>query len=652
MDPYQWNPFTATAAIAASLPLITWAGSLLWPRAALWQKGALVPLGASFLLAIGLLLLCEPGAVWGSSTHWIDIGTAGSRLVLTAGLRLDGLATAMLAMVAGISWLVHLFSLAYLRHDPGLTRYLGYLGFFTAAMMWLVLADNLLTLFVCWELVGFASWLLIGFWREEEAPARAAQQAFIVNRVGDAGFLIGILILIAGTGTLDLAALPDRLGMLTPGWQLAAALCLFVGVAGKSAQFPLQGWLPAAMEGPTPVSALIHAATMVAAGVYLLARVSFLLPPVAGTVVAVVGALTALMAALSALTQWDIKRVLAFSTISQLGFMVLGIGVGARDMALLHLFTHAFFKSALFLGAGAVIHAVHSQDMRQMGGLARSMPRLFGLYLVPALALSGLPLFSGFLSKDGILVGAVLWANELGGLAWLVPVSALFTSFLTALYMGRQLWLVFGGESRGAVPHPALEAKMFWPLLLLAIMSLWLPFGWHPGHPEGSWWLALWSAGDATTTTHAAWVPPLSVLLAGAGLGLAWWQRRNWLLLSWEGRPGRMLSGHFGWERWYHAGVAAAAFWLSRAAAWVDRTVIDGSIHLFTRAMVNHRGGPSVATLAERVDDHLIDGAVNGIAKGVLSLGKRLRSLHRGKVQDNLWLGLLLLGLLMWVLWG
>ena len=639
-----WNLLTILAAVAASLPLASWLIGQLVPdlteKMVTWISSLLT--GTAFLVSVFLAIkVLQEGVVFTGGT-WIDVGTESSGLTLSWGILLDELSVLMLTMITGIATLVHVFSSEYLRGDKAYSRYFSHLGFFCSAMMWLVLADNLMMIFFCWELVGLASWLLIGFWREKPEAASAAQKAFIVNRVGDVGFMIGIMILIAQAGTLSLTALPTAVAAMEPGWLTAASLCLFLGAAGKSAQFPLQAWLPDAMEGPTPVSSLIHAATMVAAGVYLLGRIALFIPADAGMVIACIGALTALLAALTALTQWDIKRVLAYSTISQLGYMVMGIGVGARDMALLHLFTHAFFKCALFLSAGAVIHAVHSQSMKDMGGLKDSLPKVFYSYLPPMLALAGLPLFSGFLSKDGILLGATDWAATQGGLSWVVPVMGFMAAGLTALYMGRHAWLIFFGESR--TPSQILRPgpRMTIPLFILAIMSFWLPFALSPLNGESSWLLGAFGTGFEAEVSHGL-VAAISVSLAILGLLFAWIKREDWMHISWTNRTGKTLSGHFRMDDLYEKGVAWLAFRTASLSNWIDTWIIDGGINAFAWINVHKGPSPSLSSLASNIDDTLIDGFVNGVARGVIRLGRRIRRMNSGSVQQTLGLGMLIL---------
>ena len=387
---------------------------------------------------------------------WIDLGNVPGvgPLQIKMGVVIDNLTAIMLAMVTLISLLVHLYSTGYMAGDKNYGRYFAFLGIFTFSMLGIVLSDNLFSIYIFWELVGLSSYLLIGFFFEKDSAADAQKKAFLANRVGDIGMWLGILILYSQFHTFSFEQIYANLAAgnfgLSNAWLTAAGILLFMGCVGKSAQFPLHVWLPDAMEGPTPVSALIHAATMVAAGVYFVARIFVMLTPDALHVIAFIGACTAFMAATIAITQNDIKRVLAYSTVSQLGYMVLGLGVGAYSASLFHLVTHAFFKACLFLGSGAIIHAMHhEQDMRWMGGLRKHMPWTFATFTLATLALAGLPLTSGFLSKDAILAGAIGFAKvEGGGIFYIIPVLGFFSAMLTAFYMGRQIWLVFFGESR------------------------------------------------------------------------------------------------------------------------------------------------------------------------------------------------------------
>ncbi len=411
--------------------------------------------------------------------HWINAGS----LHIDFSFVVDQLSLVMLLIITGVGFLIHVYSAGYMEHEDGYWRYFAYLNLFLFFMTVLVLAGNALLMFVGWEGVGLASYLLIGFWFQKTSAADAGKKAFVVNRIGDFGFLIGLFYLLAYFGTLSFSEIASKLAA-NPGWTggvlTAIALCLLVGAAGKSAQLPLYVWLPDAMEGPTPVSALIHAATMVTAGVYMIARAHFIFDrsPFALSVVAVVGAATALFAATIGLVQNDIKRVLAYSTVSQLGYMFLGCGVAAYSAAIFHLMTHAFFKALLFLAAGSVIHGLGGeQDMRKMGGLRKRMPVTYWTMTAAVLAIAGFPFFSAFFSKDAILYAAFV-SGGLGKVLWFV---GLVTAALTAFYMFRLWYLTFWGEMRSPDVHPhESPASMTGPLVILAILSVvggWIGFG-------------------------------------------------------------------------------------------------------------------------------------------------------------------------------
>ncbi|GLV47549.1 NADH-quinone oxidoreductase subunit 12 [Thermus sp. LT1-2-5] len=416
---------------------------------------------ASFLLGVGLLL--QGGARYEAA--WLP--------GISFSLLLDSLSGFMLLIVTGVGFLIHVYAIGYMAGDPGYSRFFAYFNFFIAMMLTLVLADSYPVMFIGWEGVGLASFLLIGFWYQNAQYADSARKAFIVNRIGDLGFLLGMAILWALYGTLSISELKEALEgpLKNPSLLALAGLFLFLGAVGKSAQVPLMVWLPDAMAGPTPVSALIHAATMVTAGVYLIARSSFLysaLPEVSYTI-AVIGLLTAFYGALSAFGQTDIKKIVAYSTISQLGYMFLAAGVGAYWVALFHVFTHAFFKALLFLASGSVIHALGGeQDVRRMGGLWKHLPQTRWHGLIGALALGGLPLLSGFWSKDAILAATLTY--PFGGVGFYV--GALLVAVLTAMYAMRWFVLVFLGEERGHHhPHEA-SPVMLWPNHLLALGSV------------------------------------------------------------------------------------------------------------------------------------------------------------------------------------
>ncbi|MFO7285434.1 MAG: NADH-quinone oxidoreductase subunit L [Gammaproteobacteria bacterium] len=439
------------------VPLLPLAGSaiLMVTRGELSARTvAVIGAGSVGLSAVAALLVASGFLASDGDTVRSGIATwiASDRLVLRFGLHLDALSLVMILVITLVGFLIHLYSTAYMAGDEGFSRFFAYMNLFTAAMLVLVLADNLLLLYLGWEGVGLCSYLLIGFWYKDPANGYAARKAFVVTRAGDTAMLIGLLLLATSLGTLEIAELLERAESswaVGSGIATAAAALLLAGAVGKSAQLPLQTWLPDAMAGPTPVSALIHAATMVTAGVYLIARTHtlFSLAPDVQLAVAVIGALTLLGAAFAALAQRDIKRILAYSTMSQIGYMFLALGVGAWSAAIFHFMTHAFFKALLFLAAGALILALHhEQDIFRMGGLRRRLPAVFWTFLIGAAALASVPLVtSGFYSKEQILAGA--WAFDRGGA--LLGLAGLVAAFVTSVYIFRAVFIVFFGPQAG-----------------------------------------------------------------------------------------------------------------------------------------------------------------------------------------------------------
>jgi len=402
--------------------------------------------------------------------NWISAGTVN----VPFAFLIDQLSAIMLLIITGVGTLIHLYSIGYMQHDMGFGKFFAYLNLFIFFMLLLVLGSNYVIMFIGWEGVGLCSYLLIGFWYSNPEYADAAKKAFIMNRIGDLGFLIGIFLLINIFNSVEYSVIFAHAGTLKPGlWYMTlVTMLLFIGATGKSAQIPLFTWLPDAMAGPTPVSALIHAATMVTAGIYMIARsnILFLLAPITMHVIAVIGLATALLAAVIALTQTDIKKVLAYSTVSQLGYMFLGLGVGAFTGGFFHVITHAFFKALLFLGAGSVIHAVSGeQDMRNMGGLRKKLPITFATMLIATIAIAGIPPFAGFFSKDEILAHTYQYST------WMYAVGV-FTAMLTSFYMFRMMFLTFFGNFRGTheQEHHLHEspASMTIPLIVLAILSI------------------------------------------------------------------------------------------------------------------------------------------------------------------------------------
>src|SRR6266480_4321056 len=479
---------------------------------------------------------------------WIDISGA---FKVPLGFTLDQLSKTMLVLVSGVGAIIHIYSLGYMRDDEGKSRYFAALSLFMFAMLGIVLANNFVMLFIFWELVGFTSYVLIGHWFERDSAAEAAKKAFLTTRVGDFGFMIGILMVWMATGSVVFDDIIAHLSKITsnPGYLTIAALLIFCGAVGKSAQFPLHVWLPDAMEGPTPVSALIHAATMVAAGVYLLVRVAFLIQAsqTALLVIAWTGTITALLGALMATQQSDIKRILAYSTISQLGYMVMAVGLASNEAAMFHLFTHAFFKALLFLAAGSVIVTLHhEQDIRKMGGLAKKLRITFATFAVGALALVGCPPFSGFFSKDAILALAYQRNTP-------IFVIGLTTAFLTAFYVSRAGIVVFLGKPRSEVARTGKESPwvMVIPLLVLALFAF--------------------IAGLETFFT----VPALALVALILGVGIAVWLYRNR-----ERDPLHvdLIRRLFYFDEFYEWLINRTQELLASVAAFFDRWIIDAGV--------------------------------------------------------------------------
>jgi NADH-quinone oxidoreductase subunit L len=551
-------------------------------------RGAVTLIGpglvaAAFGIAVLAFLRLPPeGALRDHLYTWIVAGPFRAE----AALRFDALSAVMTLVITGVGFLIHVYSVGYMHGDKSVPRYFAYLNLFTTSMLILVLADNLLLLFVGWEGVGLCSYLLIGFWYEKVENAVAGKKAFLVNRIGDAGFLLGLFLLVwtlgrAGVWSLEVTTLTAHAHLLRDatvgGWPvpLVVSLLLFVGATGKSAQIPLYVWLPDAMAGPTPVSALIHAATMVTAGVYMIARLEFLyaLAPAALEVVAVIGAATALFAATIALAQTDIKKVLAYSTVSQLGYMFLGLGVGATGAAVFHLVTHAFFKALLFLGAGSVIHGLGGeQELGRMGGLRTRMPLTFATMGVGTLAIAGVWPFSGFFSKDEILWSALAGPHA----SPLLGMIGLVVAFLTAFYTGRLMVLAFFGACRAPaeVQHHLHESPpvMTGPLVVLAVLAA--VGGFIP------------VPAIVAPHAHAAHAPlgfmALATALAVGGLGLAWY-----LYAVRPELPARIAAGlaglyglvrdKFRIDELYGATIVRPLFALANlSAARIDPQVIDG----------------------------------------------------------------------------
>lgn len=567
--------------------------------------------------------------------NWFVVGN----YPFTADLAISDRSMLMLLVVAFISLLVHFYSVAYMAGDEDWKRYFAMLGFFTFSMQGIVLSDNLLFLFIFWELVGFSSYMLIGHWTKKPEAGAAATKAFVMNRIGDAGFLVGLMILWAGHETFSLTEI--LLSPTTSAWQTAAGLCIFCGIIGKSAQFPLFTWLPDAMEGPTPVSALIHAATMVAAGVYLLVRVFILFTEEALMVVAITGMITTVLGALAASSHYDIKKILAYSTISQLGLMILALGMGAVDAALLHLLTHAFFKACLFLSAGMVIHSLqkaqHShlhfdvQDIRNMGGLRKKMPAAFAAFLFSGASLAGIPFFSGFLSKEAIVTAIFMHTNVI---SWLMLVVVISVSFLTVLYTFRMIWFVFMGEGRAINPLVIEEPTwvMRLPVIILALCSLWLMVSLNPFDFKG-WILRGGQVSPSLVITL------FSILSVSIALVLSWYIFRTGRFIT-----NTVFKNGFYVDKAYEFGVEKTVYASDRTVTHIEQKWIDKGIHGLVYAQV------IFAHVISWIDHVFIDGTVNGMARLTGFGGKITRSFQGGNIQ--LYIFRAVLAIIIFIIWA
>ena len=592
--------------------------------------------------------------------RWIDLGS----LQVDMAFLIDPLSAVMILVVTGIGGLIHIYATGYMHDDNAFWRFFAYLNLFTAAMLTLVLGDSLLLLFVGWEGVGLCSYALIGFWYTDHNNARAGNKAFIVNRVGDFGFVLGMFLLFwsldaQGHGTLTVREMvkwaPTIKDSLLWGWPVItlATLFLFVGATGKSAQIPLFVWLPDAMAGPTPVSALIHAATMVTAGVYMTARMNvfFSMAPTTLHVIAVIGVATALVAASIALTQYDIKKVLAYSTVSQLGYMFIGVGVGGYAAAVFHLMTHAFFKACLFLGAGSVIHAMHhEQDMRKMGGLKVWMPVTFITFFISVLAIAGFPPFAGFFSKDEILWLAA--SND----HWIIWFLAVCGAGLSAFYMFRQLFMTFYGTSRA--DHHTQEhlhespQVMTLPLVILAIGAVFAGFVGLPGVLGGSQfanWLepVIHAHEEAHASGALEWgLMAVSVSVASLGVFLAYlmYRRESLSPAIFADLAGGLFYRLFD-RKWYFDEIYQVVFvngtlLIARFGSLFDQYIIDGIVN-GAAALTRF-----VSWLNGLFDQYIIDGIVNLIANVTFGIGNKLRRVQTGNINSYLY-GILIAVLLL-----
>ncbi|GAB2684343.1 NADH-quinone oxidoreductase subunit L [Mucilaginibacter koreensis] len=650
-------------------------------------SGAVSSLGIGISAVFAIITFSSVWNTPGIHAHqlWFSIGTTQ----VFAGLWLNNLSVLMLLLVTLVALPVHIYSMAYMKQGEH-KRYFSYLSFFCFSMLALVVVDSLITFYAFWELVGFSSYLLIGFWFTRDSAVQANKKAFIMNRVGDVGLLIAIGILFSQYHTFDLVELFGAKGIVAPPseitspemwlrpmavdhgellysggnglstmWYYIAGIGIFLAVAAKSAQFPLHTWLPDAMEGPTSVSSLIHAATMVAAGVFLLGRVYPLFNAIELNVLAVIGCFTAFMAATIALTQNDLKRILAYSTISQLGYMIMAMGIHAYASSLFHLVTHAFFKCLLFLCAGIVIHnlqhvkdehqlEVDPQDIRNMGGLRKQLPLTFIACCVAGLALVGLPLTSGYLSKDGILIQAFEWSEGKPMAFKLIPISIFFTSALTAFYVARLIFKVFFGEFRLQLSLPQLHFHMDekgWkyrlPLIILMLFCLFPWFSFNPISYEHSWLF------EGFFATEAAAVQSIYHLAVPAGISLVSMLLMYWAFIMYAKQqkvafPQGGFLYNLSYRQWYidvfyQKVIVKAVLHLSKLLYAFDRKVIDGFIDALKTVIRR------LAVIAAWADRYLVDGFLHLLALLVQAIGNFFRGFQSGKVQYYIYSMLLVL---------
>ncbi|MCL5987173.1 MAG: NADH-quinone oxidoreductase subunit L [Actinobacteria bacterium] len=599
---------------------------LLLLRRFMPKKGSVLAttlVGISLLLSFFILFAVLSTGNFAYRFAWYVWGN----LNVSFGLNIDELTALMLVVVSAISFLVHLYSIGYMHGDKRFGWYFAVLSLFSSAMLGLVVADNYLQMYIFWELVGLCSYLLIGFWFEKKSASDAAKKAFIVTRLGDVGFGLGVILLFTSTGSFAFSEIFRAAEGLAPHMITASALLIFCGAVGKSAQFPLHVWLPDAMEGPTPVSALIHAATMVAAGVYLVARSFplFELSKVSMSVVLWIGAFTALLAATMAVVMTDIKKVLAYSTISQLGYMMAALGAGGYFAGVFHLMTNAFFKALLFLGSGSVIHAIGTQEITEMGGLGKKMKTTAITFVLGSLSIAGFPLFSGFWSKDEVLVD--VFNNNLFAFIILA-----FTAFLTAFYMFKLVFLTFFGKSSDKTDHAHESPRvMRIPLIVLAIFAVAVGFIGSPLLPEGFRFAVLFSPNsfEAHHTTLNYLVMIISVVLGLGGIALAYGMyganriQRDWLsrfIMPYY----RLLKNKYYLDEIYMRGIVRPVLWIADVVFAFDQKVIDWIVNMFGKLTIVISKAIGVFDLSG------VDGAVNWIGKITMGSGMRARKVQTG----------------------
>jgi NADH-quinone oxidoreductase subunit L len=634
------------------------------PRQGDWVSiGAIsITLALAIAMFVGMLLDHDPTFKQEASFTWIDMGAFSIKL----GFLIDNITVIMLLVVALVSTCTHIFSLQYLKGDIRYSRYFAYLGLFTFSMNGIVLANNLISMYMFWELVGVSSYLLIGHWFEKESAANASKKAFLTNRVGDIGFFIGIMLLYNAIGSFAFGDIFNGVssGMISGTTLTLAGLGLFMGAMGKSSQFPLHIWLPDAMEGPTPVSALMHAATMVAAGVYLSVRIFPILTPDALLVIAYIGGFTAIFAASIAITQNDIKKVLAYSTVSQLGYMILAVGTGVYTAAFFHLLTHAMFKANLFYGSGSVIHSMHHalhekhdhntdpQNMHNMGGFKEKMPITYWSMLVSTMAIAGVPLFSGFLSKDAILAGTLSFAQH-NPTHILLPIFGFGAAAITAFYMFRMMFLTFHGKpNMPEIMDDIHESpkEMTGPLVLLGTLSLFiwytLPYL-NPMSTHG-WVTDLVKPFDAVVpgnltaheieegAHHAHYLAMyISIGVAALGIFCAWAMYIKKILSpeAWSNRAGifyRLSLNKYYFDENYDKYLYQPTLRLANKVAWIDWELYD-------KYFINGFGHATawLSRISGKFDYNVIDQTlVDGTGRIANLLGRGLKTVQTGKLQN------------------
>lgn len=664
------NVFLQYALLIYLLPLVSFVilvffGNRL-PRKGDWVSIAsiLVSLVMALSLFVGMLLNYDPGLSAGVSFTWINMGSFKADM----GIGIDNITIIMLLVVTMISTASQIYSLKYMEGDPGYSRYYAYLSLFTFSMNGIVLANNLILLYMSWELVGLSSYLLIGFWFEKDSASAAGKKAFLTNRVGDIGFFIGILLLFTAIGSFgynDIFA-GVAAGKISGLVLTIAGFGLFMGAVGKSAQVPLHIWLPDAMEGPTPVSALIHAATMVAAGVYMMVRLFPIISPDALIIVAYIGGITAFLAAVIAITRTDIKQVLAYSTLSQLGFMILSIGTGAYVAAFFHLLTHAMFKANLFYGAGSVIHSMHealhklggdhdrdAQDMRNMGGFRKKMPITFGTMLVSTLAISGVPFFSGFISKDAILAGTLSFATH-NPVHFLLPVLGFGAALITAFYMLRMIFLTFFGDPAQKDIYEHIHEsprEMTVPMVVLGGLTFFIFYTLPNFNPfsDAGWFTALVAARDSLAggppaheilegLHHSHYLAMgISLTVAALGILLAWMMYFKQSISAEKVAGGitplyRLSFNKFYFDEIYTAVLYRPFIKLADKVAYIDWDLYD-------KYFINGFGvfAKFIARITGNADYYGIDqGVVDGIGRAVSWKGRLLKEVQTGRLQNYL----------------